>query len=253
MTGSAVAVEPRRGDARNGNGTGDGGVPGRTIRRHTTLPGGRAVVGGFLVALAATAVFAAYTRATTTPEQRFVVARHTLAPGHHVTSADLALAPMRVPNGIAFRSVRPLIGSTVVGPIGARELVQPSSLLAGRGHPGRRQLSIPIDSSRAVSGDLRPGDRVDVAATFGSGADAYTSFVVRSAEVLARQQAGGTLGSHSSEVLVVALPSATDALAVAHAISVGQLSVVRATGADPATSEPYRAPAAPVIADGAAG
>src|SRR3954452_11808754 len=102
MTGGAVAVEPRRGEAVNGNGAATPSGP--TIRRRTPLPGGRAVIGGFLVALAATAVFAAYTRATTTPEQRFVVARRALAPGHHITRADLALTPMRVPAGVAFRS-----------------------------------------------------------------------------------------------------------------------------------------------------
>ncbi|MDQ1375242.1 MAG: hypothetical protein QOJ09_2580 [Actinomycetota bacterium] len=248
-TGGAVigAAESRRAEESNGNGH----ELGRVIRRRTALPGGRAVVGGFLVALAATAVFAAYTHATTRPESSYVVARHALAPGRHLTRADLALVPMRVPNGIAFRSARPLLGATVIGPVGAGELIQPAAVLAGRGQPAERQLSVPIDSARAVSGDLRPGDRVDVAATFGSGPDAYTSFVVRGAQVLARQQAGGTLGNHSSEVLVLALPSATDALAVAHAISVGQLTIVRATGAPPAGTEPYRAPAAPATPDGA--
>lgn len=236
MVGVATAP-PREQAATNGEG--------RTIRRRTPLPGGRAVVGGFLVAIAAVGVLAAYSHATSKPESRYVVARHPLAPGRHLTRSDLALAPMRVPGTIAFRSVEPLLGATVVGPVGRGELLQPSAVIAGRGRAGDRQLSIPIDSSRAVAGDLRPGDRVDVAATFGSGEDAYTSFVVRDALVLARQQAGGTLGNRSGEVLVVALPSGSDALAVAHAISVGQLSVVRATGAPPASADPYRAPATP--------
>jgi Flp pilus assembly protein CpaB len=222
----------------------------RTIRRRTTLPGGRAVVGGFLVALAATGVFAGYANATSAPQQRYVVARHALAPGTHLTGTDLTLAPMRLPGSIGFRSVAPLVGAVVVGPVGRGELVQTSSVLAAGGPASERQLSIPIDSARAVSGDLRAGDRVDVAATFGSGADAYTSFVVRSAQVLARQPAGGALGGQRTEVLVLSLPTPTDALAVAHAISVGQLTVVRATGAPPAGDEPYRAPAAPAQGKG---
>jgi Flp pilus assembly protein CpaB len=217
----------------------------RTITRRVTLPGSRAVVGGFLVALAATGVFAAYSNVTTEPQQRYVVARHPLAPGVHLSRADLALAPMRLPSAIAFKTVTPLLGAVVVGPVGRGEIIQPSAVLAGRGHAGQRQLSIPIDSARAVSGDLRAGDRVDVAATFGSGENAYTLFVVRAAQVLARQQAGGALAGSKNEVLVVSLPSATDALAIAHAISVGQLTVVRATGAEPAGPDAYRAPAAP--------
>lgn len=241
MAGTSVATA-RAPESANG-----AEPPTRTIRTRTALPAGRAVVGGFLVVLAATAVFVSYTRATTDPQERFVVARRTLAPGTSLAPADLTLSPMRLTGSIGFRSVEPLIGATVLGPIGRGELVQPNAVLAGRGRPTERELSIPIDSARAVSGDLRPGDLVDVAATFGSGADAYTLFVVRKALVLSRDQSGGSLSGNSAEVLVVSLPQASDALAVAHAISVGQLTVVRATGADAAGPDPYRAPAAPVV------
>ena len=234
-TATAVSTAPAQ----------NGAAPARTIRRRVTLPGGRAVVGGFLIALSATIVFAAYTGATTKPQPRVVVARHPLAPGAHLAPGDLTLVPMQVPSSVGFRDIAPLVGATVVAPLGRGELIQPSAVVAGGGRPSERQLSLPIDSARAVSGDLRPGDRVDVAATFGSGTDAYTLFVVRAAHVLGRQQAGGGLGSNKNEVLVLSLPSATDALAVAHAVSVGQLTVVRATGAPLATGDPYRAPASP--------
>jgi Flp pilus assembly protein CpaB len=217
----------------------------RPIRRRQSLPGGRAVVGGFLVAISLAATFAAYTRATTTPQRRYIVARHALTVGTRLTRADLALAPMTLPSAVGFTRIETALGATVVGPIGRGELVQPSSLLDTGSRPGYRQLSLPIESARAVSGGLRPGDRVDVAATFGAGADAYTLFVVRGAEVLARNDGNGTLGARRDEVIVLALPSASDALAVAHAISVGQLSVVRATGAQPAGPNTYRAPASP--------
>ncbi|MEY2475802.1 MAG: hypothetical protein QOG87_1117 [Actinomycetota bacterium] len=240
MAEQATAVAPSSAQSAT-NGT----TPGRTIKRRVTLPAGRAVVGGFLVALAATIVFAAYTGATTEPQERVVVARRALAPGVHLTQADLTLAPMQVPSSVGFRAIAPLVGATVVGPVGRGELIQANGVVADGGRATERQLSVPIDSSRAVSGDLRAGDRVDVAATFGSGDDAYTVFVVRSAQVLSRQQAGGGLGSNKSEVIVLSLPSATDALAVAHAVSVGQLMVVRATGAPAATGDPYRAPATP--------
>ena len=231
-----------------GPGETNGRATAGTIRRRTGLPTGRAVVGGLLVAVAATLVFTAYTHATSRPEDRFVVARRTLAPGTRLTRADLTTAPMRLHSSIGFRSVTPLLGATVLGPVGRGELVQPTAVLASRNRSPERELSIPIESARAVSGDLRSGDRVDVAATFGSGEQAYTVFVLRQALVLDRRPGGGGLQADTGEVLVLSLPSATDALAVAHAVSVGQLSVVRATGTDPAGTEPYRAPAAPTEA-----
>jgi Flp pilus assembly protein CpaB len=238
MVGTAVrtASETERDTSTNGA---------RPIRKRTALPGGRAVVGGFLVTVALAGTFAAYTNATSTPQQRYVVARHALPVGSRLTRADLTLVPMRLPSSVGFTSVEPMLGATVVGPVGRGELVQASSLLDTGSRPGERQLSIPIESARAVGGELLPGDRVDVAATFGTGADAYTVFVVRGAQVLARNDADGSLGGRRDEVILLALPSATDALAVAHAIAVGQLTVVRATGAQPAGADPYRAPAAP--------
>jgi Flp pilus assembly protein CpaB len=242
MTETATAVSSH---VHNGNGA----PPARTIRRRVALPAGRALVGGFLVAASLLGVFAAYTGATTETQRRYVVARRSLAPGVHLSASDLALVPMDVPAGIGFRSVTPLLGATTVGPVGKGELIQPSGVVATGSRVADRQLSIPIDSSRAVSGDLRAGDRVDVAATFGSGQDAYTVFVVRNAQVLSRQQSGSGLGGTRSEVIVVSLPSSADALAVSHAISVGQLSVVRATGALLAGEDPYRAPATPASAE----
>ena len=56
----------------------------------------------------------------------------------------------------------------------------------------------------------------------------------------------GLLRVTGGEAEVLGHDLRTDALAVAHAVSVGQLSVVRATGTQPAGPEPYRAPAAPL-------
>ena len=61
---------PRPATGQNGGG--------RPLRRRRALPGGRAVVGGFLIALAAVGIFAAYTGATSDGRQRFVVARNDL-------------------------------------------------------------------------------------------------------------------------------------------------------------------------------
>ena len=71
----------------------DGG-PGRSLRRRRALPGGRAVAGGFLVALAAVGIFAAYTDATADTRQAYVVARRPLALGQRLSGADFSIAFM---------------------------------------------------------------------------------------------------------------------------------------------------------------
>ena len=106
------------------------------------------------------------------------------------------------------------------------------------------QLAIP--GSRAVAGTLRPGDRVDVLATFGSGGETYTVAVVRQAEVLDAGRTGGSLASGDSETITLAVASSDEALAVSHAVTAGEVTLVRSTGTT--TSGPvgqtYRAPAA---------
>jgi len=230
-----VEVEPEVGAARE-------------VRRRRSLPGGRAVVGGFLVAASLVAVFAAYSGAGDGAGQRYVVARRDLSPGVAITAGDLDLVTMDLPPSLAsaraFTDRRLLVGSVVVGPIGAGELVQAASVVAKAGGDTARQMAVPVDAGRSVAGGLRTGDRVDVAATFGTGEHAYTLFVVRGAQVLARSEGGGPLGERGGETLTLSLVSADDALALAHAISAGQLTVVRATGAPPAGAEPYRAPSA---------
>ncbi len=68
-----------------------GSSKGPTVRPRRGLPSGRAVVGGFLVALAAIGVFAAYTSATAEPVTEYVVAARDLTPGEQLTSGDVEL------------------------------------------------------------------------------------------------------------------------------------------------------------------
>lgn len=237
---SVVDVDVRRASGRNGapaNG-------GRAIARRRSLPGGRAVTGGLLVALAAVGTFAAYTSATTEPTDRFVVAAHDLPVGTRLSASDLALAPMRLPDalaGRAFREGSALVDTVVVGPVGAGELVQASDVVDKAGAPEDREVSIAVEAARAVAGTLRPGDRVDVVATFGTGDAAATLTVVSDAEVVGRAGGDEAVGSPGTETVALALPRAEDAVAVAHASVAAEVTLVRTTGApaDGAPS-PYR-------------
>lgn len=209
------------------------------------------MVGGFLVALAAVGIFAGYTGATADTREPYLVARRDLPLGHRVSGADLATLAMDLPAALqarAYRDARQVVGSLVIGPVAKGELVQSSNVLAGEGPAGERQISFPIDSSRAVDGRLRKGEVVDVLATYGTGADGYTVLVVQGARVADRSEAKGSLSDSGDEVITLVVPTAADTLAVAHAVSAGVVTLVRAGGAGPVHEgtgpSPYTAPGA---------
>lgn len=206
----------------------------RPLRRRRALPGGRAVAGGFLVAVAAVGIFAGYTSATAGPDVRYLVARQDLPLGHRVGAGDLEAVAMDLPAALASRSYRSasqLAGAVVIGPVGKGELVQSSDVLTGGGGPGDRQVSFPVASARAVNGRLRTGEPVDVVATYGTGADAYTVVVVAGARVADRTESRQSLSDRGDEVITLALPASADALAVAHAVNAGEVTLVRTAGA----------------------
>lgn len=224
---SDVTFTPQRPDV-GGNG---GGL---SLRRRRSLPGGRAVVGGFLIALAAVGIFAAYTGATADTRQRFLVARHDLAIGHRITSADVVEARMHLPPALqarAWRDPARLVGAVVVGPVGKGELVQTGDVVDGdqAGATGP-QVSFAIDSARALDGRLKVGEVVDVLATYDAAGGGQTTAVVRGARVVGRSQPDSRLGDGGKEVITLSVANRSDTLAVAHAANAGEVTLVRVTG-----------------------
>lgn len=232
-----------------------GGPDGRTpprgprpLRRRRGLPGGRAVAGGLLVAAAAVGLFGAYARLGAGPRRSFVVARHAMAAGSRVQATDLALSAVDLPPALrarAFARVADLVGTTLVAPLGQGELVQASSVVAARPGGAARVVSFPVDRGRL--GALKQGEKVDVLATYGTGADAYTAVVLRQALVTEVDRGRSSLGDTGSSVVSVAVDDPDDELAMAHALQLGKLTVVVATGS-PASAGPsptYRSGAVP--------
>ena len=206
----------------------------RPLTRRRALPGGRAVVGGFLVALAALGIFAAYTSATAPPTTGYAVARHDLPLGTRIGPGDLALLPMELPPESAagaFSDARRLVGRIVVGPIHKGDLIQGGDVVDKQSGPDEIELSVPVEADRALAGALRPGEEVDVVATFGSGAEAFTALVVRAARVIAVNQGRGPLPAGSAETVTVAVRRGDDALAIVHALNTGQIALIRTSGA----------------------
>jgi Flp pilus assembly protein CpaB len=230
----------------NGREDRDGAGGPRAIRRRRGLPGSRAVAGGLLVAAAAVGLFSASSRAGEAARQHYVVAGRSLAPGARIEASDLAVQRLHLPPPVAARAFADrqlLVGATVLAPLAPGELVQASSVVAGRGVPATRELSFTIEPGR-VSGGLRRGERVDLLATYGSGSDGFTAVIVRQALLVSLEAPAGSLGGGSPAMVTVALDDTADVLALAHAVQVGKVTVVRATGAAGSSSPPatYRPP-----------
>lgn len=220
-----------------------------TVTRRGALPTGRAVVGGFLVALSALGIFSAYSRAAAGPTTRYVVARHDVAPGTRLTAGDLVLLPMELPDVVidssAFSREEALVGAIAVGQIRAGALVQAGDVVKKASGPEELEVSFAIEPARALAGTLRPGERVDVVATFGAGGESYTVTVVRQARVVHAQSDRSPLAS-STTVLRLALQSSDEVLALSHALNAGEVTLARSTGTSVSgpVGQTYRAPAA---------
>lgn len=249
MPDVAVAPAPQSGHRPLGTVAGGNGGS-RSLRRRSSLPTGRAVVGGFLVALSALGIFAAYTSATAGPTTEFVIARRDLPIGTRLTADDLTTMPMELPDVVArdaaFAAEGPLVGATTVGPVRRGELVQAGDVVEKRSGPAELEVSFELETSRALAGTLRPGERVDVLATFGAGADTYTVTVVRQAKVLEAGQQDGGLAGADTDVISLSVPTADEAMALTHAVNAGKVTLVRSTGATVGgeVGKTYQAPAA---------
>jgi Flp pilus assembly protein CpaB len=218
----------------------------RAIHRTRSLPGGRAVVGALLIAAAAVGVFAAYLDATAEPDTSYLVARERIAPGTRLDSAAtlaslfqaraIDLAPDLAARAFALEDAESLVGRVVIVPLVAGDLLGRSGVVADGGVADAAKLSFAIDRADALAGTLRPGERIDVLATYGAGEAAYTAYVVRGVPLLAvsGDAAGTGLGGGSSGplTLTVAVTLAEDVQALAHAIATADLVVTRSTGGE---------------------
>lgn len=229
----------------------------RPLARRRHLPGGRAVVGGFLVAVAGVGTFAAYLGATPSHTIRYVVARHALRVGQRLGPSDLGTEPMRLPesvaNGLAFRDPGALMGAVVVGPVRAGELIEAGDIQVGRRGPSERQLSFSVPLSHAVDGALQPGDRVDVLATYGTGTDSSTQMVASGVQLVAVAGSSSATAANGAPAVVITLlvPSATEAVDLAQAATAAQVTLVLATGVPPPRALPSSSPTSTQATPGA--
>ena len=205
------------------------------------------MVGGLLVAASAVGLYAASLGSSRGPHDRYVVARHALAPGARLAAGDLSRLPLDLPPGLsrrAFTDPAALVGATVVAPVGAGELVQASAVVAKPSGPQSREVTFPVPRV-GVAATLEVGERVDVVATYGTGPDAFSVVVLRQATVVALDRGRSRVAEGDDAGVTVAVDDPGDAVALAHAVQLGRLTVVRATGAPPLAGgqPPFRLPA----------
>jgi Flp pilus assembly protein CpaB len=218
----------------------------RVIQQRRTLPGGRAVLGGLLVAVAAVGVFTAYAGAGDGPSDPVVVAARSIRLGEALEADDLRVveADLTGPIGTgAYRGIDELIGQVALGPIGEGEVVQAGSVSVQRGVPGTHEIEIRLPRQHIAVGRLKQGERVDVFVT----REERTTSVVRAARVVQLTTGGdGSLTSEREVSLVVAVPSGDVVAALVHALRTGDVTVVRATFASGGDTSPldHEAPAA---------
>lgn len=226
---------------------------GRTIRPRRSLPGGRAVIGAFLVVVAAVGTFGAYLSATAAPDTSYMVATRTFQIGHVIEEADLVGAdsgfravPIDLPDEQAARALttdaadaEQLLGQVVVAPIGTGDLVQRTQFVdvADAGEGVTMSLSLPVD--RALAGQVRAGERVDVMATYtGAGGDGSETRLVARNVTVVTVLAGGDGLNGGRTTLTVELPDLAAAQRLQHAVDTAQVAILRGGDVDAETPVP---------------
>jgi Flp pilus assembly protein CpaB len=206
------------------------------ISRHRGLPGGRAVLGGVLMAVAVVGVFLAYQQAARVPSDTIVVAARAIRLGEVLEPTDLRTVHGDLPgNTAAFADVDALLGHVALGPIAEGEIVQAGSVTDGSTTAAVHEVAVTLPGRQIAVGRLKAGERVDVFVTY----DDRTVSVVRGAQVV---QIGAddsaSLTSDREISLVIAVPSGEAVAAVVHALRTGEVTVVGSTFADASTDEP---------------
>jgi Flp pilus assembly protein CpaB len=168
--------------------------------------------------------------------------------GAWVATADLPSGAVIGPGDAELRQVRlggdlaaaylgsgaDPVGMVVTRPVRAGELLATAwTLPSAAGVDAGRAITVPVEPQHAVGGELRPGDRVDVIATFDAGTlEARSAVLARSVEVLGLVSAEG-LGFGDDSVIGVTLSVSPDEAArLAFALRSGDIDIAKVLGAD---------------------
>jgi Flp pilus assembly protein CpaB len=173
--------------------------------------------------------------------QPVAVAAHDVRAGSTLGEDDVRYVRVRMDDAqldtvLRENDVRDLRGSVATGRITEGDLI-PRSLLRPRAAPsGARAMSIPIDPTRAVNGDLDVGDRVDVVVATAN----EVAIIVADAEVLDIHggDGGGAFGGVGDQFAVTLAVDARESQLLTAAVTDGDVMITRTTGAPTAEGTP---------------
>lgn len=206
----------------------------REVRRRRSLPGSRAVVGGFLVAAAAVGTFGAYAAADSAPSDTYVVLTRDVAAGDRLAPGDVTLVAADLPDAqrrTVLSDIDVAAGAVALNALQAGQLLGTGDVVALAGTVGRAQLSIPVEPSRANNGELTRGERVDVIATSAAAGAASTETIARDAVVVRVFSGEQSLASSSTVVVTLSL-TAAELEPVAAAAAGDTVTLARVSGLD---------------------
>lgn len=218
------------------------GPSGRPVAPTVSLPTGRAIVGGLLVAISALGIFAAHRASTTETQTNWLVIRRAVPAGTRITADDLALAPMKLFESTTTRAVsdpRKVIGRVALVPLSEGDLVLRSSTAASvtDATTTARRVGLTMDVSDAVGGAITVGDRVDVVAVPRS--EGSTRVIVRGALVSSLGgSTGPSVGSSDELQLNLDVPTEEAARLVIDAHAKGGITLIAGSTLD--LTEPVR-------------
>lgn len=237
----------------------EGGDARRTIRPRRSLPGGRAVIGAFLVVVAAVGTFGAYLSATAAPDTTYMVATRAFQIGDVIEESDLVGAdaafravPIDLPDAQAERAITSsaaeaggLLGQVVVAPIAAGDLLQRTHFVTTDGATDGVSMSFSLPVDRALAGRVGAGERIDIIATFATaGRTSETRLVARGVTVISATDGGDGLNG-GRVTLTVELPDLATAQQLQHAVDTAQVALLRGGDADAPTPDAVAGDAPP--------
>lgn len=199
----------------------------RRVDRRVGLPGTRAVVGGLLMAVAATGTFLAYANANQDHRVNVLIASRDLHPGEILAADDLAVVAVDVPAGVRglFGAVDAAVGRQILSPVDEGEFLPASATLERSTEDQALEVSIALPGHRA-GGRLLAGERVDVFSTWSG---SVTELVAVDARVLEISGASNDGLAGSEQVIVrLAVADFDQVEALVHAQAAGDITMVRA-------------------------
>ena len=173
--------------------------------------------------------------------QPVAVAARDLSPGAALSEASIRYEQVKMDDsllGTVFQphDVKRLRDSVAAYPIAAGELIHRRAVRPAAAPEGKRAMSVAIDPSRAVNGELEAGDRVDVILA----GNHEVSIIVADAEVLSlgRPNRGSAFAGVDGKFTVTLAVDARESQLVAAGIAGGDIVITRTTGSRPAASTP---------------